>query len=70
MSSRYTYKTQKEDPEFLVQLPKNLLQDLQKAAKETGHTLNTEIIMRLIRTLDNKDIEELENNMLDLLFRE
>ena len=70
MSSRYTYKTQEEDPEFLVQLPKNLLQDLQKAAKETGHTLNTEIIMRLIRTLDNKDIEELENNMLDLLFRE
>jgi hypothetical protein len=69
LNKKYSHKIQKEDPEFLIKIPRNLLQDLQTIAKENGHTLNTQIIIRLIRTLETKDIEELENNMFDLLFK-
>ncbi len=68
MSSKYSYKVEAKDPEFLIQLPKKLLQDLQKKAKDNGHLLSTEIIIRLIRTLENQDIEGLENNVLNLMF--
>ena len=69
MNSKYPYKVEEKDPEFLVQLPRTLLKDLQKTAKESGRTLNTEILVRLIRTLDHQDVETLENGVLDLLFK-
>jgi|LakMenEpi03Aug12_release.lakeMendotaPanAssembly.Ray.scaffolds.fasta_scaffold1619994_1 hypothetical protein len=68
MSSKYSYKIESKDPEFLIQLPKTLLQDLQKKAKDNGHLLSTEIVIRLIRTLESQDIEGLENNVLNLMF--
>ncbi len=69
MNHKYQYKTQEGDPELLVKLPRNLLQDFQKMAKENGHTLNTEIIIRLVRSLETESTETLEGDMFNLLFK-
>ncbi len=69
MCGKYPYKVEEKDPQFLIQVPKNLLVDIQQKAKENGRPLNTEILIRLIRSLDTRDVEELENNVFDLLFK-
>lgn len=68
MNNKYRYYTVSDDPEFMLKLPKILLADLQKSAKESGRHLNTEILIRLARTFTNQDIEALEHNMLAMLF--
>ena len=68
MNGKYRYTAIQNDPELFVKLPKNLLADLQKSARENGRTLNTELIIRLGRTFNHSDLTEIENDMLKTMF--
>ena len=68
MNGKYRYTAIQNDPELFMKLPKALLTDLQKSARENGRDLNTELIIRLGRTFQRSDVTELENDMLELLF--
>ena len=64
----YRLYTKANDPAFRITLPQNLLQDLQKSAIENGRDLNTELLVRLSRTLKVKSDQYDESKFLSYLF--
>lgn len=51
MQKRYRILTQASDPMVSLKIPKTVFDDLNKSAEDFGRSLNTEILVRLIRTM-------------------
>lgn len=50
-----------KDPEITLRLPQALLRDLVLRSEENGHTIETELAIRLARTLEH-DLEMIEED--------
>lgn len=66
--SHYRLYTKKNDPSITLNIPQNMLVDMQACAKENGRDLNTEFLVRLSRTLKTRSDNYDENLFLDYLF--
>lgn len=67
-AAHYRLYTKQNDPSIKLTLPENMLQDLADAAKENGRALNTELLIRLSRTLQVRSDNYDENCFLEYLF--
>lgn len=68
MHSHHRLYIKPNDPVVSISLPQSLLMDLQKKAIENGRDLNTELLIRLSRTLKTSiDVKE-ESEFLSYLF--
>lgn len=48
----YKIKSDKTDPKFSMALPEDLIRDLVHRSQENGREINTEVAIRLARSLD------------------
>ncbi len=68
MQRHYRLYTKPNDPVVKINLPQNLLQDLQRCAIENGRDLNTEFLIRLSRSLKIREDSREESEFLSYLF--
>jgi|GEM_PF-3171652 len=66
MSDNYNIVATNKDPQVTLRLPKKILEHLVQRATENGRTLQTELAMRLARTLENDLKMIAEDNILAL----
>lgn len=68
MTDKYRLYIKPEDPSLTIQLPDEVINDLTKKAQEFGRSLNIEILLRLVRSLDLSDSVLAEHALLSEIF--